>query len=923
MMIEVVFKYKDKEFIINYDRPRKLKEICEEFATKQSLDMNDIFFTYKYEKVNLNTELYLEQQFNLKNKTRIEFLVIRETPFQIIFLYSGKTMILKVKETEKMKDIFKRFTKKARIDLTKIFFLYKGNEYNYNNIGEITVGEIIGNENDIDRREQLMSIPVKGLRNDTINSIPEMENPLIDNDNNSDNIINEDEEEHLLILEDNIRNLNIQRSIRWFHFINFIILFSQFSFIMLLSIIAFNSKFNEIIIKADFSLEIKYIPIIAFITLLAFIFILFLFEHRKKKLIIIFHVAYPFFIFYYCLLFSDFLDTKYIIIGLSLLEMEILSVLINIFAKKFKNLYICLSALLTSLIGLILFSAFWIKSLYPIIFVSIYWLVSNGYYTFWIYGKNTLYEIDEYFYSVLIFNYSIFLCLVYSIVYLVECICYYLKNRFNDDNIELKRRRDFYLNNLIILFIQFAVIITLTVIGFKYKFDEILIKADYSLEIKYIPILVFIFLLMFIFYTCLFDYNISKIIIIFHVLYPPFICYCSFMLSEYLDSKYIIIGLCLFGIEILSILINIFSKKYEILYIGLSAVILSLIGLIFFSAFWIKSLYPIIFVSIFWLVSNGCYTLLIFIINKKCELYEHFYSTIIFNYSIFLGLAYIIVESAKYIKSRFDDNDNELQRIRKFYFMNFIILFIQFAVIITLTIIGFIYKFNEILIQFDASLIVKYTPFICFMFFMALIYYICAFVFDYTKNTGLFIFYLFFPPFICYYSFLLSEFIDSKYIIIALGLIGIEILSLLINIILKKFEFLYICLSALILSLIGLIIFSVFWIKSFHPIVYISIFWLLSNGYYTLLIFVTKKLCELDEYFYSVIAIIFNYNIYLGIISGIGYIYKKIEEPDEERLKTQIKTFGIILFQYILITTVVWIGFSFEWNKNIKENEET
>ena len=660
MMIEVVFKYKDKEFIINYDTPRKLKEICEEFAKNQSLDMNDIFFTYEYEKVNLNTELYLEQQFNLKNKTRIEFSVIRETPFQIIFFFSGKTMILKVEETEKMKDIFKRFTKKARIDLTKIYFLYNSKQYDYENIGEITVREIIGNDND--RLEKLLSIPVKGLRNDTINSIKsvqEMKNLLIDNDNNSDKLIDEKAEDILLQIEENMETpyIKIKNKFKWFYFINFIILFSQL-------------------------------------------------------------------------------------------------------------------------------------------------------------------------------------------------VC----------------------------------IIILTSIAFHFEFNEIIIKADVSLVIKYIPILVFILLLMFIFRTCLFDYKLGKITFIFHIIFPLFICYCSFLLSEYLDSKYIIIGISLIGMEILSILINIFTKKFEILYIGLSAVILSLIGLIFFSAFWIKSLYPIIFVSIFWLVSNGCYAFLIFVTKKLCKSDEYIYSVMIFNYSIFLGLAYIIVESTKYIKkSSFNNdnvnvnyndnvniNDNEPQGIKKFYLMNFLILFIQFSLIITIIIIGFIYKFNEILMKFNISLAVKYTPLICLMFSLAIILKLCLF-YD-KKNQGLFC--IFFPPFICYYCFFLSEYIDPKYFIIGLSLVGIEISSLLINIILNKFERLYICLSAVILSLIGLIFFSAFWIKSLYPIIYVSIFWLISIGLYTLFIFVTKELCKSDEYIYSVI--IFNYNIFFAISSLIIQIIKCI-----------------------------------------------
>ena len=89
------------------------------------------------------------------------------------------------------------------------------------------------------------------------------------------------------------------------------------------------------------------------------------------------------------------------------------------------------------------------------------------------------------------------------------------------------------------------------------------------------------------------------------------------------------------------------------------------------------------------------------------------------------------------------------------------------------------------------------------------------------------IFHIFYPPFIIYYSFLFSSFIDSKYIVIGLSLIGIEIFSLLFNIFLKKFETTFFLINSFIFSLLGLIIFSFFWIKYLLPILYISIFWIL------------------------------------------------------------------------------------------------
>ena len=102
-MIEIIFKFNSQKYNIEYNEPKTLKEICEDFAQKHSLDKNDIFLIYKDEEVNLNTELYVEEQFNLlKNKTKkiLEFSVCKRPKFQIIFA-SEKKVILKVNKSKR------------------------------------------------------------------------------------------------------------------------------------------------------------------------------------------------------------------------------------------------------------------------------------------------------------------------------------------------------------------------------------------------------------------------------------------------------------------------------------------------------------------------------------------------------------------------------------------------------------------------------------------------------------------------------------------------------------------------------------------------------------------------------------------------------------------------------------------------------
>ena len=419
-----------------------------------------------------------------------------------------------------------------------------------------------------------------------------------------------------------------------------------------------------------------------------------------------------------------------------------------------------------------------LKSIFPILYISIFWILSNGYYIFWIFFINKKFKYDEYIFSSLIFNYGIFFGISKGIIYSFEHTVKYIKKRINDNNEELLKKKKFYLNNFIILIIQYIFIISFYIMGFEYKFNEIIIETDISLLAKYISIIIFIVAINIIM-AYLSDYKTSKFFIIFIIFYPISLVYFSFLFSSFLDSKYIIIGLSLIGIEILSLLFNIFLKNFELLHFFVYSSFLSLIGLIIALIF-IHSCLQMLYISLFYLASNGLYIFWNYAIFKLCKLKlnEFLFLVLIFNYNIFLAFAFLIKYCFKFIikiiKERIDDNSNNLQAQKYFYLKNFIILLIQFVFILVSIILGFQYKFNEILIKSDASLEAKYIPF-SIVIFLSAITIACL----YQKKTlkFLIIFNAIFPFFIIYYSFLFSSFIEPKYIIIGLSLISKFFLS--------------------------------------------------------------------------------------------------------------------------------------------------
>ena len=68
-MIEINFKYQDNKYLVNCSEADLIKDVCEKFSKENNLDLNDIYFVYKGEKINFHLGLFVHQQYDLKNNS--------------------------------------------------------------------------------------------------------------------------------------------------------------------------------------------------------------------------------------------------------------------------------------------------------------------------------------------------------------------------------------------------------------------------------------------------------------------------------------------------------------------------------------------------------------------------------------------------------------------------------------------------------------------------------------------------------------------------------------------------------------------------------------------------------------------------------------------------------------------------------------
>ena len=201
---------------------------------------------------------------------------------------------------------------------------------------------------------------------------------------------------------------------------------------------------------------------------------------------LIFHFFYPFIVIYYSFLLSLKIDYKYIIIGLTLVFIEILSLGFNaIIFDKYKLLLLFdIGSIVFSLIALILISALWIRSLFPILFISLFWISSNTFYIIWI----LLCKLEDYFLSVMVFNYNIF----FGLAIFISSIILKIKEKLTQESSQA-----FYIKTFFVLFIQFIIIMLVTFLGFFLGFNESFLSLGIHISSIVIQSFIIIYLILY------------------------------------------------------------------------------------------------------------------------------------------------------------------------------------------------------------------------------------------------------------------------------------------------------------------------------------------------------------------------------------------------------------------------------------------
>ena len=625
-MIEINFKYKKQNNIKKCKEDDFISDICEQF--KKNINNKKIIFIYDdmiiNSEINMTVGALLFQE-NKKKKKKYEINVYTE-PIQIRFIYSSKDIYLKISEDEKIESILKRFAKEINKDLNSIYFLYGGekiNEDKYN----FTFGNF---SSEIDQEENSMSIIVYDA--DSLSKQSTIKNESIINNS----IINDDIE-----MPNNIReNLIIQNidpeilEQRKFYLHLFTILLIQYMCAALFSWLGFYLKFNEPFIKDKKAMKIGLVSVIITNLFMAIIAKEVLKKYSKSPYLIFYQIFSGFFIIYFCFLLSKFFEYKYIIISLSLILTELLAMEFQVLLfKNYNILLFIMSFSILSSIGLILFSVFWINELIPIIYILIFWIFSMAYVFLNIYILSKNCKSDEYFYACIVFNYGIFLLIALGLKYIFNIIKSKTNNFEYDVIFQLKLYSIFIIQNIIIILFIY--------VGFRLKWNYLVIGSWHSFKCFLIPTIIIHFIFCFLAFLCGFTFaeEFLTLCYICIVMYIPFMIIFSFIFSYFILPKFILALMIILLLN--SIAIVLFMLLFNSIHpcgLFLFSLIMNAVSLILFHYLWLESKNAIIVNSVVPFVNLLIWILTSFFISERNSLPEESYIffLLFFNYLIFI-----------------------------------------------------------------------------------------------------------------------------------------------------------------------------------------------------------------------------------------------------------------------------------------------
>ena len=514
---------------------------------------------------------------------------------------------------------------------------------------------ILVNENDIEEPLSINNEIPKKEDNFRFPSDIHLEDPVIDLEKN------------LLGKNEEIKKLNepliplVEKSNEKHKFFLkiFIILIVQYSLILLFSFLGFFYKFNEILLE-KFPIGYELALDIGIYSILSICFNELLPVYNKKIFKILILTFYSIITIFFSFSLSNYFETKYIIIGLSLITLNILSLLIiSIFIKKYTLIIFCSVSSIFSFIGLILFSALWIKSLLQIIFVSLFWIISIGYQLCWFLFNMKYCRIDESFNSSIIYNNAVFLVIEKGISFVVKYINKYIQNKITHSlhlNVEI-------LKIFSILLVQHVIIIIFVWIGFSLGWNEGIKENEKNNGIvASVGMLLYLFyFLITIILTQWFKYN-TIICHILHIIYIPIMIENYFAGTAFKNviPKHILSFLFIIVFGLLSINLFIFyTEKTHFLLLPIISLLANAIIIVIFHFFWLKDLLILKIYLITFTILNVGFCITFYILSE----YLHNYLILVlyldlFHFTFIIAVLFIPLLPCIILNIKREKNEN-------------------------------------------------------------------------------------------------------------------------------------------------------------------------------------------------------------------------------------------------------------------------
>lgn len=595
-MIEINFKFKEKNNIIKSETTTYFNDICEEFARNQSLDIEDLNIFYKGTKLNLEMNLFVGQQFELELQNlnenpepiKIELLVFEEYPYQIKFQYEQNQKIVKIKKTEKVKDVLERYASQIGKDISELFFIYGGNSIP-KELYNTAIYDIMNNN---DKNKKLMNILVNdnNIENNSINSIvipKEEENyessniPIENNKIDMQKILLDQNEEIVKLNEISIDLVEQSNDKNKFFLKIFIILIIQYPLILLFFFLGFFYKLNEILLE-KFSIGYELTLVICIYAILSIIFNEILIKKTKKSIMIMILFFFSIDTIFFAFSLLNYIESKYIIIALTLITLNILSMPINsLFIKKYTFLFLCLISAIFSFIGLVIFCTLWIKSLLPIIFISLFWIFSIGYQICWFYFNMKYCRINELFYSSILYNMAICLVIEKGFSIIIKYINNYIQNKIKGPP---------YLHISVLKI--FSILLVQNILIFIFVWISFILFWENKKINELIPLIGIILFLLYELITVILLkwFRNSKIIChILNIIYIPIMIIIYYIFQKGLEPEYVLSFLLTVIFGLLSIILFIFyTNKTHFLLLTVISLVSNAIFIAIFNFLWLK-----------------------------------------------------------------------------------------------------------------------------------------------------------------------------------------------------------------------------------------------------------------------------------------------------------------------------------------------